>query len=142
MEWESKLEPLKDQRTVLKDAENRLNQSGLSDLTSPALIVFFVFLYGIHTLAKLSDYPALEEFFTRFLGTEFGKSGIDLALLHIAEQKVDPSNVAGAASDSLARGERRLRPGIFANQLAGKTMLTLWKSSLIVVCQFQVNGIF
>ena len=142
MEWESKLEPLKDKSAVLKDAENKLSQSGLSDLKSPALIVFFVFLYNIHFPANLSDYPALQEFFTSFLGTEFGKSGIDLALLHTAKQKVDPSNVAGTTSDSPARGERRLRPGIFANQLAGKTMLSLWGSLLIVVCQFQVNGIF
>lgn len=129
LEWEATEFASKQETGLLADAELKVTDASLSNQKSPAAIVIFASLYNALSTAKLSDYPALNKFFSDYLLSETAKKGIELASALTAAEKVDASTVAGAppsvasaietpASD----GQQHLRPGIFAHKLDGKKM--------------------
>jgi hypothetical protein len=129
LEWEATEIASKEQTTLLAETESKIKDTSLANQTSPAVIVLFASLYNTLSTAKLSDYPALNKFFTEYLLSETAKKGIELASALTAEEKVDASTVAGAPSSTTSvsgtttsDGQQHLRQGIFANKLDGKKM--------------------
>jgi hypothetical protein len=106
--------------STLKEVEAKLSTVQVTDLKSPASIVIFSSLYNISSPATVSSYPCTEKFFVSFLETGVAKHGIELAVAHTADQKVDTSMMLGASVPTVELGAQNLRPGIFAEKIHGK----------------------
>lgn len=128
LEWEATEVRSKQQTTLLAEAESLIKDASFNDQKSPAVIVLFASLYDALSTAKLSDYPALNKFFSDYLLSQTAKKGIELASALTATDKVDASTAAGAppsivpTGSTTSDGAQHLRPGIFANKLDGKKM--------------------
>jgi hypothetical protein len=101
---------------VLNVLESALQKTKLEAL-SPASIVLFASLHDLLPVIK-GTFPVLQDFLVTFQTTEAATKGFELAKVHTEEENPTPIPTTSAVDI----GARKLREGIFKNNLEDKKM--------------------